>query len=241
MKQNTEESKLMEMLSKLFFWSPWPKQNQVLNNNIGELLAAAAVAREKISHELQQNSRPVCPVVARCIRSPLHTFNTEQLSTFARPVVPDCIGNCLRLLSAFSDCSVPFPIALTVISVCLVPFSDCSGSRFRLHCAFSDCSDSHFRLLSSFFRLLSTFSDCSDSRFRLLRDLFRLLWQLFPVAQQLFLIVLAVVSDCSETCSDCNCSRFRLHFSPGGHSLIRPNYLFTQQMSLLCEWTLVMY
>ena len=155
MKQNTEESKLMEMLSKLFFWSPWPKQNQVLNNNIGELLAAAAAAREKRSHELHQNSRPVCPVVARCIRSPLHTFNTEQLSTFARPVVPDCIGNCLRLLSAF----------------------------FRLLSTFSDCSDSRFHLLLTFLGLLCAFFDCSGSRFRLLSNFFPIAQHLFTNAQ----------------------------------------------------------
>ena len=65
-----------------------------------------------------QNSRPVCPAVVAVHTGAVTQVVTWQLSTFARPVVPDCIGNCFRLLSAFSDCSVPF--------------FDCSDSRFFL-------------------------------------------------------------------------------------------------------------
>ena len=37
-----DKSKLTRYESKFFFCSPWPKHNQVLNKNIGELMAAAA-------------------------------------------------------------------------------------------------------------------------------------------------------------------------------------------------------
>ena len=62
-----------------------------------------------------------------------------------------------HLLLTFSDCSVPFPIALAVVSDCSVPFSDCSVPFSLL--------SNFYGLLSTFFQLLSTFSDCSGSHF----------------------------------------------------------------------------
>ena len=160
-------------------------------------------AGPEASDDHHQNSRPVCPAVVECIREPLHTLTTRQSPTFARPVVPDCICNRFRLLSAifrllsafFRLLWQSFPFALNFFrllcaffrllwqsfpfalnfSDCSVPFSDCSSSRLQLLSNF-------FRLRSTFFRLLLTLSDCSvpfsvctSRRFWLLDKLFYML------------------------------------------------------------------
>ena len=74
-------------------------------------------------------------------------FFTQQASTFARPVVPDCNGNHFWLLSAFSNCSDShFRLLLT--------FSDCSVFFFIALAVVFDCS-------AVFSQLLSTFLNCS--------------------------------------------------------------------------------
>ena len=121
----------------------------------------------KIGNVAIIDSRTLTPYAQqswRCIWESLHLFYSAVVP-FARPVtsrtrmhrqsfsdwsVPcsDCSGSRFRLLLTFSDCSVPFPIALTVVSDCSVPLSDCSVPFF-------DCSVPVFLIAKQFFfRLL---------------------------------------------------------------------------------------
>ena len=117
-----------------------------------------------------------------CIRESVHTLITRQSSTFAWPVVPNCIGNHFRLLSAifwllsaFSDCSDRRFHLLLTFSDCSAPFSDCYGSRFWLLSNLFWLPSNFLRLLSNFFRLLSTSFWLLNSFSLLLQQTFRLL------------------------------------------------------------------
>ena len=65
---------------------------------------------------IHQNSHPICPAVVAGHMGAVKHVVTRQSSTFARPVVSDCIGNCFRLLGAiFRLLSAFFPIALNFL------------------------------------------------------------------------------------------------------------------------------
>ena len=128
--------------------------------------------REQNASSMHQNSRHVCPAVVAAHAGAVTHSITRQSSTFARPVVPDCISNHFRLLSAMFWLLSAF-FLLFWQSVLFVlnffrlfcAFSDWSGSRFRLLSNFSDCSALFSDCSVPFFRLLSNFSGCSGSRF----------------------------------------------------------------------------
>ena len=144
---------------------------------------AVHTAMEILSRAYQdhQNSRPVCPAVVTVHTDSSTYFTTRQPSTFAGPVVPDCIGNRFRLLSAFSNCSVPF--------------SGCSDSHVRLLLHnLSDCSVSFPIALAFVFDCSATFSDCSVPFYCLVT--FSDCSVPFSNCSVPFPIALAVVSDC---------------------------------------------